>query len=99
MEDGSVIEAEHDLVILATGLISDPSIKDVFKNVDLQLDPYRFVNPVNENINPVLTNVKGVLLLDVLQDQRIFQIQLLKLMLQLLNAWIIYMRWEQRLLR
>ncbi len=60
MEDGSVIEAEHDLVILATGLISDPSIKDVFKNVDLQLDPYGFVNPVSENTNPVLTNVKGV---------------------------------------
>ena len=60
MEDGSVIDAEHDLVILATGLISDPSIKDVFKNVDLQLDPYGFVNPVSENTNPVLTNVKGV---------------------------------------
>ncbi len=59
-ETGEIEEEEYDMVVLAIGLLANSDIVKVFKNVNIELDPYNFINQFDVNANPVLTNVKGV---------------------------------------
>lgn len=58
-ETGKIEEEEYDMVVLAIGLLANSDVTKVFK-MEIELDPYNFINQVNVNVNPVLTNVKGV---------------------------------------
>jgi Heterodisulfide reductase, subunit A and related polyferredoxins len=57
---GKVTEAEHDLVVLSVGLLSNPAIVNVFKNATLELDASNFINQTNLLQSPALTSIKGV---------------------------------------
>ena len=59
-DTGEISEEEFDMVVLAIGLLANSEIVKVFKNVNVELDPYGFINQFDVNANPVLTNVKGV---------------------------------------
>jgi heterodisulfide reductase subunit A2 len=60
LSTGKVKEKEHDLVVLANGILSDPEIRSVFTNEKLELDPYEFVKQTDMLVNPALTSIIGV---------------------------------------
>lgn len=57
---GKVKEAEHDLVVLATGILPEDGIPDMFSGINLETDPFRFVKQTDELANPSLTSIPGV---------------------------------------
>lgn len=59
-EEGVEKEDEYDMVVLSIGLRPNTEVVKAFKNVEIELDPFGFIKPVKENVNPILTNVKGV---------------------------------------
>jgi len=58
--EGSVKEAEHDLVVLSVGILPDKVPDSLFKNQTLELDPFDFVKQSDELSNPAKTSIKGV---------------------------------------
>ncbi len=60
IENGKVAEAEHDMVVLATGILPSQGISDVFDNEELQLDPFQFINQSDILISPAKTSITGV---------------------------------------
>ncbi len=58
---GRLVEAEHDLVVLAVGLLpNNEEVVKIFKNEKLELDEYGWIKQVNENTNPTMTSIRGV---------------------------------------
>ena len=57
---GQVEEQEHDLVVLATGILANAEIESVFKGEKLELDPYEFVRQKDMLTNPAVTSISGV---------------------------------------
>jgi len=60
IETGQVTEKEHDMVVLSVGLLANPAIASVFKNVKLEMDPQNFIKQPDLLQNPALTSVRGV---------------------------------------
>ncbi len=59
IQEGIVKEAEHDMVVLSTGILANDGIDSMFKT-NLQLDPYHYVKQMDELANPAKTSVDGV---------------------------------------
>ncbi len=60
IESGKVREAEHDLVILSVGVLSNDEITSVFRGDTLETDEYRFIRQKEELSSPALTSIRGV---------------------------------------
>jgi thioredoxin reductase/NAD-dependent dihydropyrimidine dehydrogenase PreA subunit len=60
IETGVVKEVSHDLVVLSVGVQSSPEIAQVFKNVPLELDDYRFIKQTDVLTRPSVTSIEGV---------------------------------------
>lgn len=52
--------ARHDMVVLSVGLVPNRSPFALVKGGDLQLDPFAYVDEVDEDINPGRTNIEGI---------------------------------------
>ena len=59
-ETGKVTETEHDLVVLAIGILANPEIIKVFKNKKLELDPFNYIKQTDFLTNPSRTSIEGV---------------------------------------
>lgn len=57
---GGMVEAEHDLVVLAVGVRSNDVVGRLFSEVGLGLDQSAYVDEPEEDLNPAATNVPGV---------------------------------------
>ncbi|MBE3585441.1 FAD-dependent oxidoreductase [Desulfofundulus thermocisternus] len=57
---GKLARAEHDLVVLSTGLLPNPRVPELFGNAKLELDENLFVREVDEDLNPGKTSIEGV---------------------------------------
>lgn len=57
---GKVQEAEHDLVVLSTGIMANKGITQMFPEMQLNTDPYDYVMQVDELANPTRTSIPGV---------------------------------------
>ena len=58
--EGKVKEAEHDMVVLSLGIQSNNEASSVFKTEKIELDPYDYVNQIDELKNPSRTSIDGV---------------------------------------
>jgi len=58
--EGRLKEETFDLVVLAVGILPDPEIAKIFKNVKLELDDLGWIKQVDETGNPTATNIPGV---------------------------------------
>jgi heterodisulfide reductase subunit A len=59
-ENGRVKIANHDMVILSVGLLSNPSAFDPFKELKLESDEHMFVKEIDENTEPAKTSIDGI---------------------------------------
>lgn len=59
-QDGTVNEADHDLVVLSVGMLSNPEAGELFRDNALDLDDYGYVKQVDRLRNPASTNIEGV---------------------------------------
>ncbi|MFO7723213.1 MAG: CoB--CoM heterodisulfide reductase iron-sulfur subunit A family protein [Bacteroidales bacterium] len=57
---GKVKETEHDLVVLSTGILANKGISAMFRDIELETDPYNFVKQTDELANPSRTSIPGV---------------------------------------
>ena len=57
---GRVTENEHDVVVLSVGLLANPEITKVFKNVTLETDTLNYIKQPDLLQSPASTSVKGV---------------------------------------
>jgi heterodisulfide reductase subunit A len=57
---GKVKEAEHDLVVLSTGIVANEDPSKIFGDTTLESDPYHFVKQMDELANPSRTSIEGV---------------------------------------
>ncbi|BAX81788.1 CoB--CoM heterodisulfide reductase iron-sulfur subunit A family protein [Labilibaculum antarcticum] len=60
VEEGKVKEAEHDMVVLSVGVMSNSEISDSFQGESLRLDDYGFINQDDILASPAETNIDGV---------------------------------------
>lgn len=60
INEGKLKEAEHDLVILSTGVLPNKGIEGLFENETLYLDPFNFVGQVDSLASPAKTSIEGV---------------------------------------
>ncbi|SFR10587.1 FAD-dependent oxidoreductase [Desulfoscipio geothermicus] len=57
---GQLQKAEHDLVVLATGLLPNTEVFKLFSGEKLAADDFSYVKEVDEDINPGQTSIDGV---------------------------------------
>ncbi len=57
---GGLKHMEHDLVVLSTGFSPNIDYVHMFKNSKLALDPFAYVQEIDEDINPGKTSINGV---------------------------------------
>jgi heterodisulfide reductase subunit A len=60
MREGSVKEAEHDLVVLSVGIMANQEAGELFRNNALELDEFGYVKQPDELRNPAATSIEGV---------------------------------------
>ena len=60
INEGKLLEAEHDLVILSVGVLPNEGVNSLFENKKLQLDPFRFVGQSDLLASPAKTSIEGV---------------------------------------
>ncbi|WP_372751446.1 FAD-dependent oxidoreductase [Labilibaculum sp.] len=60
IEEGKMKEAEHDMVVLSVGIMSNSEISDSFQGESLLLDDYGFINQNDILASPAETNIEGV---------------------------------------
>jgi heterodisulfide reductase subunit A-like polyferredoxin len=60
--EGGSQTREHDLVVLAVGLLPNPSPFALYKGGELERDAFNYVREVNPVIEPGATNVAGLYL-------------------------------------
>jgi heterodisulfide reductase subunit A len=58
--DGAVTEAEHDLVVLAAGVMPNQGIDKLFDNETLELDSYIYIKQQDILASPAKTSINGV---------------------------------------
>jgi len=58
--EGTVAEAEHDLVVLAAGVMPNQGIDKLFDNETLELDSYNFIKQQDILASPAKTSIAGV---------------------------------------
>ncbi len=58
--EGTVKEAEHDLVVLSVGILPNTDYKKFFKQNNLESDEFNYIKQIDELSSPALTNIKGV---------------------------------------
>ncbi|MGD8413801.1 MAG: FAD-dependent oxidoreductase [Candidatus Latescibacterota bacterium] len=58
--NGGPVAAEHDLVVLSVGLLPNTDALQLFKDEQLEADPFAYVKEVEEDINPGKTSIDGV---------------------------------------
>jgi heterodisulfide reductase subunit A-like polyferredoxin len=58
--EGGVHSQEHDLVVLAVGLMPNTAPNSLFKGGELAQDDFNYVREVNPVIEPAVTNVDGL---------------------------------------
>ncbi len=59
IESGTVKEANHDMVVLSTGILANDGVKSMFNN-NLELDQFNYVQQRDLLANPAQTNIDGV---------------------------------------
>lgn len=57
---GKLVRAEHDLVVLSIGLMPNLEAFNLFKEGQLEADNYNYIKEINEDLNPGRTNIEGV---------------------------------------
>jgi len=57
---GIVKESEHDLVVLANGILAVDGIAEMFNGQKLETDPFHYVKQIEELTNPSRTSIPGV---------------------------------------
>jgi heterodisulfide reductase subunit A len=60
IENGTINETEHDLVVLAVGVRPNNDVRRLFPDGGLELDDYSYVGEPEEDLNPGATNIPGV---------------------------------------
>lgn len=60
INEGKLMEAEHDLVVLSVGVLPNEGIDRLFDNEQLRLDPFRFVGQPDLMASPAKTSIEGV---------------------------------------
>lgn len=60
INEGKLQEAEHDMVILSTGVLPNKDIDKFFVNETLALDPFSFVGQSDMLASPAKTSIEGV---------------------------------------
>jgi heterodisulfide reductase subunit A len=60
IENGRVVENEHDLVVLSVAVNPNSDAVNFFKNETLELDEFSYIKRVDEVVNPPLTSIDGV---------------------------------------
>jgi heterodisulfide reductase subunit A-like polyferredoxin len=60
IENGTLAETEHDLVVLAVGVRPNDDVRRLFPDGELGLDNYAYVDEPEEDLNPGATNIPGV---------------------------------------
>jgi heterodisulfide reductase subunit A len=58
--NGGLVAAEHDLVVLSVGLLPNTDALQLFKDEQLEADPFAYVKEKEEDINPGKTSIDGV---------------------------------------
>ena len=58
--EGKVQEAEHDLVVLSVGILSNTDFTEMFKTDKLQQDNFNYVKQIDELSSPAKTSIEGV---------------------------------------
>ncbi len=59
-DNGTVQEAEHDLVVLSTGIVARDGCRELFAGADLALDETLFVAQPGKQVDPARTSIPGV---------------------------------------
>ena len=59
-DSGTVREAEHDLVVLATGIVAEDGCRRLFSGAELGVDENLFVAQPGEQVDPGRTSIPGV---------------------------------------
>jgi heterodisulfide reductase subunit A-like polyferredoxin len=60
IENGTLAEAQHDLVVLAVGVRPNDEAGRLFAGDGLGLDDFAYVGEPEEDLNPAATNIPGV---------------------------------------
>lgn len=60
INEGKLEEAEHDLVILSTGVLPNKGVDGKFENLKLNTDKYSFIEQSDILANPAQTSIEGV---------------------------------------
>lgn len=60
INEGKLQEAEHDMVILANGVLPNTGIDKFFENQTLKLDQFNFVGQSDALASPAKTSIDGV---------------------------------------
>lgn len=60
INEGKLEEAEHDMVILSTGVLPNKGIDSKFENLKLNTDQYNFIEQSDILANPAQTSIEGV---------------------------------------
>jgi heterodisulfide reductase subunit A len=58
--EGKLATAEHDLVVLATGLLPNKEALGLFARGDLEADAHQYIKEIDEDMSPGKTSVEGV---------------------------------------
>jgi heterodisulfide reductase subunit A-like polyferredoxin len=58
--DGCVQEAEHDLVVLSTGIVANDECRQLFSDAELAVDDTLFVAQPGKQVDPARTSIPGV---------------------------------------
>ena len=59
-ENEKIVEAEHDLVVLSVGILSNPDFTHMFKGQSIEQDNYHYVKQTDILLNPAKTSIEGV---------------------------------------
>ncbi len=60
INESTVKEAEHDLVVLSVGILPNPDTAMFFPEKELELDPFSFINQTDPLARPAKTSIEGV---------------------------------------
>lgn len=60
INEGKLEEAEHDMVILSTGVLPNKGVNDLFENEKLELDQFSFIDQTDKLASPAKTSIDGV---------------------------------------
>ncbi len=58
--EGTVTEAEHDMVVLSAGLLPNQGVDSLFDKQTLELDTYKFIKQKDILASPAKTSIEGV---------------------------------------